>query len=145
LVKELNADGGLIVTSSHNPAEWNGLKFVGPDSLFLDPEKCIELFALADKGDFTFPMYDATGTLVLKPDAAQIHIDAILKLPYVRADSIRKRKFKIVLDTVNGAGGPIMHKLLTQLGAEVIGLNLEPTGMNKTFARLHTIQCLNSC
>lgn len=69
-----------------------------------------------------------TGRLTSNHDAAQAHIDAILALPYINADAIRKRKFKIVLDTVNGAGGPIMHKLLTQLGADVVGMNLEPTG-----------------
>jgi len=129
MVQQLHADGGLIVTSSHNPAEWNGLKFVGSDGLFLAPDKCVELFAIADKGAFAYPSYEATGKINPNTTAAQAHIDAILALPYIKVDSIRQRKFKIVLDTVNGAGGPIMHKLLTQLGAEVIGLNLEPTGL----------------
>lgn len=129
MVDQLHASGGLIVTSSHNPAEWNGLKFVGPDGLFLAPQKCLELFAIADKGGFNYPSYEHTGNSSPDATAAQAHIDAILKLPYINADAIRKRKFKIVLDTVNGAGGPIMHSLLTQLGAEVVGLHLEPTGL----------------
>lgn len=129
MVDKLHADGGLIVTSSHNPAEWNGLKFVGPDGLFLPPQRCLELFSIADKGGFIYPTYEHTGKSSTNDQAAQAHIDAILALPYINASAIQKRKFKIVLDTVNGAGGPIMHKLLSQLGAEIIGLNLEPTGL----------------
>lgn len=129
MVDKLHADGGLIVTSSHNPAEWNGLKFVGPDGLFLPPQRCLELFAIADAGGFAYPSYDLTGSSSQDTSAAQAHIDAIFALPYINKDAIRQKKFKIVLDTVNGAGGPIMHSLLTQLGAEVIGLHLEPTGL----------------
>eukprot|EP01111_Echinosteliopsis_oligospora_P002882 TRINITY_DN1459_c0_g1_i3.p1 TRINITY_DN1459_c0_g1~~TRINITY_DN1459_c0_g1_i3.p1 ORF type:complete len:458 (-),score=158.74 TRINITY_DN1459_c0_g1_i3:31-1404(-) len=129
MVQQLKADGGLVITSSHNPAEWNGLKFISADGLFLSPELCKEMFAIADKGNFTYPGYEATGKLTNNEEAAQAHINALLSLPYIRPDSIKSRKFKIVLDAVNGAGGHIMSQLLTQLGATVIGLNLEPTGL----------------
>jgi len=129
MVQQLHADGGLICTSSHNPAEWNGLKFVGSDGLFLSPDKCTELFAIAAAGTFQYVTYEHTGHLSVDDTAAQKHIDFIMKLPYINVDKIRSKKFKICLDSVNGAGGPIMHKLLTHLGAEVVGLNLEPTGL----------------
>jgi phosphomannomutase len=129
MTMHLKADGGLIVTSSHNPAEWNGLKFVQSDGLFLSPDKCKELFAIADKGEFQFPSYEHTGHVHIEPNGAQEHIDAIMKLPYINVDKIRQKKYKVVLDSVNGAGGPIMKKLLEHMGCQVIGLNLEPTGL----------------
>eukprot|EP01113_Clastostelium_recurvatum_P012398 TRINITY_DN1643_c0_g1_i1.p1 TRINITY_DN1643_c0_g1~~TRINITY_DN1643_c0_g1_i1.p1 ORF type:complete len:461 (+),score=70.14 TRINITY_DN1643_c0_g1_i1:56-1438(+) len=129
MVTEEKADGGIIITSSHNPVEWNGLKFVGSDGLFLSPEKCAELFSLADSGPFVFPSYHSMGKVTSLATASQRHIEAIVALPYVNVASIQARSFKIVLDSVNGAGGPIMHSLLTHLGADVVGMNLDPSGI----------------
>eukprot|EP01112_Ceratiomyxa_fruticulosa_P010442 TRINITY_DN2768_c0_g2_i1.p1 TRINITY_DN2768_c0_g2~~TRINITY_DN2768_c0_g2_i1.p1 ORF type:complete len:460 (-),score=97.33 TRINITY_DN2768_c0_g2_i1:287-1666(-) len=129
IVTEEKADAGLIITSSHNPVEWNGLKFVGSDGLFLSPDKCVELFALADSGNFSFPTYQNLGSIISQHDANRRHIDAIFKLPYINVQKIRERKLRICLDSVNGAGGPIIKQLLEELGATVIGLNLETTGL----------------
>jgi len=128
MVGQLNADGGIIITSSHNPIEWNGLKFVDKDTLFLSPSGCQKLFSLADGGNFKYNSWDKLGSLIELHDAAQRHINAILNLKYINVNLIKQKKFKICLDSVNGAGGPIMEKLLLQMGCTVIGLNLEPTG-----------------
>lgn len=128
LTEVMKADGGVIITSSHNPEPWNGLKFVDRDGLFLSPEKCAEMFAIADARKFAFPDYNATGKLELAPQAYRGHIDAILGLDYIKADQIRAKKFKVCLDAVNGAGGPIMMELLKELGCEVVGINLEQSG-----------------
>lgn len=131
MVQRLKAIRGIIITSSHNPIEWNGLKFVGSDGLFLSPPACLEMFALADAG--TLPDISAsknTGSVKADDSANAQHIKAILSLPEVSQhhEAVKAKKFKVVLDTVNGAGGPIMKELLTQFGCEVVGLNIEPTG-----------------
>lgn len=129
MVEHLKAAAGIVITSSHNPIEWNGLKFVDQDGLFLAPDLCDELFSLADKESaWKHPSWDHMGEFKTVDNAAQAHIDAILKLPYVVLDRVKSRKFKICLDTVNGAGGPIMKSLLQTFGAEVFELNIEPTG-----------------
>eukprot|EP01132_Coremiostelium_polycephalum_P007870 gene7870-9687_t len=131
IVQQNKASGGIVITSSHNPVQWNGLKFIGPDGLFIEPEGCEQLFKLADRGEssFKFVPYNSLGQVLKVGDSNQQHIDAIFKLGYVDRQKIQSKKYRVVLDTVNGAGGPIMQSLLTQLGCEVIGLNLEPTGL----------------
>jgi hypothetical protein len=79
-----------------------GLKFVDRDGLFLSPEKCTEMFAIADARKFNFPDYNATGKLELASQAYRGHIDAILGLDYINVDQIRQKKFKVCLDAVNG-------------------------------------------
>jgi len=129
VIKE-KASGGIIVTSSHNPVEWNGLKFVDNDGLFLRPEKCTELFKIADNpSSILFQAYDKLGSLTTYPHASKAHIDAILALPQINVDAVANRKFKVCLDTVNGAGGPIMTHLLQTFGCTVVPLNIEPTGI----------------
>lgn len=118
MVKEFHADGGLIITSSHNPIEWNGtslgaprcsltyragLKFVDRDTLFLSPEKCTELFAIADKADRSYKIYSGLGSMHEIHDASMRHINRILALPYIKPEEVRARKFTVCLDTVNGA------------------------------------------
>ncbi|PRP84526.1 hypothetical protein PROFUN_05861 [Planoprotostelium fungivorum] len=130
LVKNRRYDGGIIVTSSHNDVMWNGLKFVdAPDGLFLSPSRCNEMFALADAGKFYSADYKTIGKLTFDDTGADEHIEAVLKLPYIHRDQISQKKYRVVLDSVNGAGGPIMKKLLETFGCQVIGLNLEPTGL----------------
>ncbi|KAL6065106.1 Phosphoglucomutase/phosphomannomutase, C-terminal domain containing protein, variant 2 [Balamuthia mandrillaris] len=129
MVKKLSAEGGVIITSSHNAEPWNGLKFVDRDSLFLSPQQCEQMFKLAEEGQFSFPAYTEVGHVETLDSAAQQHIEAILELPYIKPESIKELGLKVVLDAVNGAGGPIMLSLLQRLGVEVVGLNLEPTGL----------------
>jgi len=129
MVEKLKADGGLIITSSHNPEPWNGLKFVDRDGCFLLPEKCEEMFKMAaHQSSFRYPDFNAGGKVEIFDRAGQAHIDAILSLPYINVPQIKSRHFKVVLDAVNGAGGPVMESLLKQLGCDVVGMNLEQTG-----------------
>eukprot|EP01089_Gocevia_fonbrunei_P014300 TRINITY_DN388_c0_g1_i1.p1 TRINITY_DN388_c0_g1~~TRINITY_DN388_c0_g1_i1.p1 ORF type:complete len:461 (+),score=122.17 TRINITY_DN388_c0_g1_i1:51-1433(+) len=129
LVEKYKADGGLIVTSSHNPEPWNGLKFVDRDGCFLSPEGCETMFSLVRSGaPVSYCNYERVGKIVNIDDALDQHIEAIFKLDYLNLPKIQEKKFKVCLDSVNGAGGPVMQKLLQRLGCEVVGLNLEPTG-----------------
>lgn len=109
---------------------WNGLKFVEKgDGLFLSPERCEELFKLADKSVFNYPTYDKCGSIKTLSTAVEEHIEDLLKLPYFNVELIKSKQFKVCLDTINGAGGPAMVKLLTKLGCTIVGLNLETNGI----------------
>ena len=120
------AVGGIAITASHNPIEWNALKFIGPDGIFLDgPDgKRVAELAQTASGDGK----RGTGTVTADPGAVERHLAAVLKLPVVDIDGVRKRGFTVALDAVRGAGGPVMRALLEQLGCEVAGINLETDG-----------------
>jgi phosphomannomutase len=128
-VKTLQAAGAIAITASHNPIEWNGLKFIGPDGMFLPERDVYELFRKADKRKRVYASWDKLGNVERYGDAVADHLALILNLPYLEIDKIRKRKFKIALDCVNGAGGTIIPHLLNRLGCEVIPLNIETTGI----------------
>ena len=119
------AGGGIAITASHNPIEWNALKFIGSDGIFLDGADGAKVVALAAErlGG------DGRGAAVSEdPEAVARHLDAVLKLPAVDVASIRARQFTVALDAVRGAGGPVMRTLLERLGCEVAGINLETDG-----------------
>ena len=118
-VEHHHAAGGIIITASHNPVEWNALKFVGADGLFLDRERVDQLFALVDTGRIERASWDGIGGSTSDPGAVERHLDAVLALPYVDVDRVRARHFTVVLDCVRGAGGTIMPALLERLGGEV--------------------------
>lgn len=128
-VEHLKAAGGIAITASHNPIQWNGLKFIGEDGLFLPENQIKELFERADRGVTEYVSWNVLGHEESYPDAINEHLRKIYNLPYIDIDLIRSRKFKVALDCVNGAGGAIIPKLLEDLGCEVVGLNLEPTGV----------------
>ncbi|HXH62624.1 MAG TPA: phosphoglucosamine mutase [Gemmatimonadales bacterium] len=129
-VEHHHAAGGIILTASHNPIEWNALKFVGPDGIFLDTADGTRVRALADGGGAEIARGDwsAVGRLREDEDAVERHLDAVLRLPAVNARAIRRRRFKVALDCVRGAGGTIMPELLERLGCRVSGMDLEPDG-----------------
>ena len=119
------AGGGIAITASHNPIEWNALKFIGSDGIFLDGADGAKVVALAAERRGG----DGRGAAVSEdPEAVARHLDAALKLPAVDVASIRARQFTVALDAVRGAGGPVMRTLLERLGCEVAGINLETDG-----------------
>src|SRR4029077_6711051 len=126
-VEEHHAGAGLILTASHNPIEWNALKFVGPDGIFLDGEAGATVRALAEKGPARNG-WEGLGVVREDPGALQRHFGHILRLPMIDVAKIRGRRFRVALDCVRGAGGRSIPALLEQLGCEVHGINLETDG-----------------
>lgn len=122
-----HAGAGLILTASHNPIEWNALKFVGPDGIFLDADAGNAVRRLADAGSKRVG-WDAIGTLAPDDGAIARHLDAILALPEIDVGAIQAREFHVALDTVRGAGGPTMLALFDRLGVRVSGINLQADG-----------------
>ena len=122
-----NADGGLILTASHNPKQWNALKLLNEKGEFLNAAEGESLLAVAEKEEFDFYEVDNLGTIVSK-DFTDAHIEAVLNDPLVDTEAVRAKKFKVVLDAVNSVGGSTMPKLLEKLGVECIQINCTPNG-----------------
>ena len=122
------ADGGIILTASHNPKQWNALKLLNERGEFLDAEQGAKILALAEKEDFEFAQVDDLGEVNRNDSYFDIHIDEVLELPLVDADVIREKGFKVVVDGVNSTGGVAIPKLLDELGVEVVKLYCDPTG-----------------
>lgn len=132
LVIKEKAAGGVVVTSSHNPVEWNGLKFVDNDGLFLSPSLCTRLFQLAQNSeelDKSFASWNQGGSEENVTNAIDSHLESIFGLPYVNPETVAIRKYKVCLDAINGAGGAIMTALLERFGCTVVVLNGEPNGI----------------
>lgn len=121
------ADGGIILTASHNPKQWNALKLLNEKGEFLNAEEGAAILECAEQDDFDFAGVDAIGTITEK-DFTDAHIDAVLALDAVDVEAVRKAGFKVALDAVNSVGGIIMPRLFERLGVECIKINCEPTG-----------------
>ncbi|HIZ86721.1 MAG TPA: phosphoglucosamine mutase [Candidatus Coprenecus pullistercoris] len=121
------ADGGIILTASHNPRQWNALKLLNSRGEFLNAAEGAELVEIAGREDFVYCDVDSVGTYVEK-DFTDAHIQAVLAHPLVDTEAIRARGFKIVVDAVNSVGGVVMPRLLEALGVECVKINCEPTG-----------------
>lgn len=128
MVPELKADGGIILTASHNPKQWNALKLLNSKGEFISGENGAEVLALAESEDFNYAEVDDLGKYETRDDAFDIHIQQILDLPMVDVEAIKAKKFKVVLDAVNSTGGIAIPMLLDKLGCETIKLYCEPTG-----------------
>ena len=128
MTKELNADGGIEITASHNPVMWNGLKFMSADGLFVSERTGEKIKQAALNKEYSFMSWDKLGSISRDSSAVKTHIQKVLSLPYLDVDAVRKRRFKVVVDTVNGAGGGIIPELLKRLGCEVTVLNEEMNG-----------------
>lgn len=121
------ADGGIILTASHNPKQWNALKLLNEKGEFLNAAEGAAILECADSDNFDFADVDSLGTIEEK-DFTDMHLDAVLALEAVDAEAVRTAGFKVVLDAVNSVGGIIMPRLLKRLGVECVELNCEPTG-----------------
>jgi len=127
-VEESEAAGGISITASHNPPEWNAMKFVGGNGMFLFPEAAPDFLGRLEQ-PIPYTSWDKMGTLSVDNNATRRHIDKVLHIPYLDVKAIREKHYRVVLDSVNGAGHMISPILLQELGCEVIEINAEPTGV----------------
>lgn len=127
-VEERHAAGGLAITASHNPIEWNALKFIGVSGLFLDAAEAASMRAFVERG-YARATWDRLGDVQRDDRAIGSHVDRILGLSVLDVESIRRRKFTVALDTCHGAGPVIMPGLLQALGCHVEGINLATDGL----------------
>jgi len=126
-VEDHHAAGGLMISASHNPIEWNALKFIGPSGLFLEASEGAEMRALVE-GTIPRATWDRLGAIEIDDGAIQRHIDRVMAIPYLDVEGIRRRRFAVALDCVRGAGGAIMPELLERLGCRVTTINAESDG-----------------
>lgn len=122
------AGGGIAITASHNPIEWNALKFIGPDGIFLDASDGARLGEFVGSVGLAREPGTGEGRVTTDRGAIARHLDGVTDLPPLRVERIRARHFVVALDAVRGAGGPIMRQLLERLGCRVTGINLETDG-----------------
>lgn len=128
-VKEENADGGIILTASHNPKEWNALKLLNSDGEFISAELGAKVLEKATREDFVFATVDHLGAITNDETYLQKHIDAILKYPLVNKNAIKSQQLKVVVDAINSTGATYVPALLKALGVEeIIVLNGEVNG-----------------
>lgn len=119
MVRELKAAGGIVITASHNPIEWNAFKFMNSRGIFLNSKDIQKLFSYMD-GDFKYVKWDKTGKITYDSSSHKVHITRVINA--VNRERIRKKRFKVVLDSVNGAGSEITLKLLSELNCRIIPL-----------------------
>ncbi|MEL1240711.1 phosphoglucosamine mutase [Flavobacterium flavipallidum] len=123
-----SADGGLILTASHNPKQWNALKLLNHKGEFLNGVEGEKILAIAEAEAFDFADVDSLGEVIENDAYMDIHIDEVLNLPLVDIEAVKAAKFKVVVDGVNSSGGVIIPKLLELMGVEVVKLYCEPNG-----------------
>lgn len=127
-VRMSGADGGIIITASHNPRQWNALKLLNSEGEFLTKEDGNAVLAMAEAEDFCYADVDHLGRYTQDLSFAERHIDAVLALRLVDVDAVRKAGFKVCVDAINSVGGAVLPRLLSRLGVECRLLNGEPTG-----------------
>ena len=122
------ADGGIILTASHNPKQWNALKLLNEKGEFLSGAEGAKILEIAEKESFIFAEVDDLGEITSNDAFMDIHIDEVLNMDLVDVAAVKAAKFKVVVDAVNSSGGIIIPKLLEQMGVEVVKLYCEPNG-----------------
>jgi phosphomannomutase len=128
-VTGMNADGGIIITASHNPAEWNALKLLNEAGEFLSSDDGLKVLEIASSEDFNFVSIEEGGSLDSDDSWGKKHIDLILSLDLVDVKAIKAARFTVAIDCINSVGGIILPQLLNSLGVEnIVGLNTEPDG-----------------
>ena len=129
-VKNLSANGGIAISASHNPNEWNALKLLNDTGQFMTPEQNVELLKILNENkENKFESWKNLGTLTSYSEGLTKHVNDVLNLKYVYKEKIKKRKFKVLADCVNGAGVYVIPHLLREFGCEVIEMNCEKTGI----------------
>ena len=122
------ANGGIILTASHNPKEWNALKLLNDKGEFVSDQDGKAILRIAQENDFSFATVDHLGKLTHDDRYIDLHIEEVLVLPLVTPEAIQKKKFRVVVDAVNSTGGIAIPRLLERLGVEVVKLYCEPNG-----------------
>lgn len=128
-VEKLQAAGGISITASHNHIQWNGLKFLRSDGMFLNAEENKRLWHFAESQARHYASWNNLGKHNADDSFIAKHIDLALRLPYIQKEKIRKRRFRVVVDCVNASGGVIVPQLLRELGCEVVELNCDVSGV----------------
>ncbi|MCK6615615.1 MAG: phosphoglucosamine mutase [Ignavibacteriaceae bacterium] len=128
-VKTLNAQGGIAISASHNPNEWNALKLLNSTGQFMTPDENVKLQEIISNFHPVYKTWDKLGTYSLYKEGLERHKKDVLALPILNLEAIRKRNFKVLLDCVNGAGYTVIPQLLRDLGCTVIERNCESTGI----------------
>ena len=128
-VTELKAQGGIIITASHNPKQWNALKLLNAKGEFISEADGAKVLAIAEDAHFNYADVNHLGKINKRDDLLKLHIDKILKLPYVDVKAIKAKKFVVALDAINSSGGFAVPMLLNALGVtEIIKIHCEPDG-----------------
>ncbi len=128
-VKKLNAQGGISISASHNPNEWNALKLLNSKGEFMTVEENRSMLANLEKAQMSYKTWDELGKVTDYPAGLENHMEAVLEMKYIDVEAIRKRKFKVLVDCVNGAGSYIMPRLLKEFGCEVVPHDCEKNGI----------------
>ena len=123
-----HADGGIILTASHNPKQWNALKLLNHKGEFLNGEEGKKILDIASSNNMTFAKVDDLGKITKNDAYIDLHIDEVLALPLINKKAIEAANFKVVVDGVNSTGGIAIPLLLERLGVEAVKLYCEPTG-----------------
>lgn len=127
-IRHHNAAGAIVVTASHNPVEWNALKFASSEGMFLDADQAPRMREFLPDEKISRATWDQLGDVDSDDKAVNRHLQAILNIPYLDVAGLRKRKFKVAIDCVHGAGAVLLPRLLHELGCEVVGIGLDPDG-----------------
>ena len=128
-IEHLNAKGGIAITASHNPIQWNALKLMNGMGMFLDAEEGQQVIDQSKEAAFDWKTWEAVGNVYDYDRAVEDHMQAVLDLPFIDVPAIRERKFKVAIDCVNGAGAVFLPKFLHNLGCEIVGLNTAANGL----------------
>ncbi len=128
-VKNLKAAGGIAISASHNPNEWNALKLLNSTGQFMTPDQNKEMLALLDESENNYSSWDKLGNKTLFIEGLKKHVADVLNLEFIDKEKIKARKFKVLVDCVNGAGSYVIPDLLKEFGCEVIELNCDKTGI----------------
>ena len=127
-VRHHKADGGIIITASHNPTQWNALKLLNAEGEFLTATDGAQVLAIAESADFVYADVDNLGTYTVDNDFDSRHVSDVLSLSLVNVEAVKARRFRVCVDAINSVGGIILPRLLDALGVEYTIFNAEPTG-----------------